>query len=444
MDVQTTTIENGDLARLLGLLMPGPLASAEFEQQAQREFDDADFVTAVLQKAEQARHCIVENGNIKLTQAGREWLQDQPNWAAAVEQENTSSGGDVKQPYDVAKLKMEPRSLSVFQMLRKIQRDEIELNPDFQRAFVWDNEKKSRLIESILIRIPLPPFYLDATRPDKWAVVDGLQRLSTLRDFCDDEFILTGLQFLTELERKRFSELSNAHRILIEDDTTLQCYNLMPGTPAAAKYTIFSRVNTGGMVLTPQEIRHALTQGAATPWLRQLVQKTNGAFHRVTEGSVGTLRMGDRELAVRALAFRVLGREKYRKFNELDTFLLETMQILNSYSEKELQVIAHEFDQALDKVGSIFAKYSFRKIYGRDERRAPINKALFEVWVNCVWDWPGEVIVRHAPAIFDKFIKLMNEDDEFVKSISVGTSNIGMIEKRFTSIENLLREIMTC
>ncbi|MCP4696585.1 MAG: DUF262 domain-containing protein [Gammaproteobacteria bacterium] len=127
---------------------------------------------------------------------------------------------------------MESRHLSVFQALRKIDKKEINLNPDFRRAFVWDEIKQSRLIESILIRIPLPAFYLDATNQIYWIVVDGLQRLTTLHRYCRKQtFALSGLQFLDELNGKRFDALPPKYKVLIEDDTSLLFYNLMPGTP---------------------------------------------------------------------------------------------------------------------------------------------------------------------------------------------------------------------
>ena len=207
-----------------------------------------------------------------LSDEGAKMLAEQAD-AASIEEEDIGVADHPLKPYDVAKLKVEQKPLSVFQALRKIDKGQIILDPEFQRAFVWDDVRQSRLIESILIRIPLPAFYLDATDQVRWSVVDGLQRLTTLHRFCRGaSFPLTGLEFLGELSGLKFSELPQKYQVLIEDDTQLIFNNLLPGTPVKAKFTIFSRVNTGGMQLTPQEIRHELQQGQITKTLRVLTR----------------------------------------------------------------------------------------------------------------------------------------------------------------------------
>lgn len=180
---------------------------------------------------------------------------------------STNFHSDAK-PYDPQKINVQIKALTLYQVRRKLERGQIELQPDFQRNFVWDAVRQSRLIESMLIRIPLPAFFLDATRDDKWVVIDGLQRLTTIQNFCqpkteDDRLRLRDLEFLPELNRKTFSELPQKYQQRLDDDTELTLYLLQPGSPPEAKFTIFSRVNTGGVVLTPQEIR--LLSMAAKP-----------------------------------------------------------------------------------------------------------------------------------------------------------------------------------
>jgi hypothetical protein len=387
------------------------------------------------------------NNNLSLTELGASWLDSQGN-ELDVEEEDSSSDDTIKNPYDVVKLKMETKSPSIFQVLRKIEKKEIDLNPDFQRAFVWDLTRQSRLIESILIRIPLPAFYIDATNATYWNVVDGLQRLTTIDRYCRQQaFELSGLQFLTELEGKKFEELPKQYKVLIEDDTELLFYNLMPGTPVLAKFTIFSRVNTGGMQLTPQEIRHALSQGKSTKLLGSLAKSND--FKIATEGVVECLRMSDRELILRALAFMHLGVNAYREFNELDKFLLHAMEKINALSSSELKEMEQEFIKSLRKVRTIFGRYAFRKFTQRHGRRSPLNKALFEVWVVCVKRYKQDELERNKEKIIDAFINLLSPSDNhpftsinyFSRSISSSTSNWSAVSMRFSSIENLLKEI---
>lgn len=379
---------------------------------------------------------------VHLTASGQKWLDDaKAESTLDVEEEDSSSVETPIKPYEVSKLNMETRPVSIFQALRKIEKNEINLNPEFQRAFVWDQVKQSRLIESVLIRIPLPAFYLDATDQINWSVVDGLQRLTTLYNFCRKEnFELTGLQFLSELEGKRFSALPQKYQVLIEDDTQLLFYNLMPGTPVEAKFTIFSRVNTGGMQLTPQEIRHALSPGPITKELKDLSQ--NNIFREATQGTVESLRMSDRELILRALAFMHVGVDAYKEFNELDGFLMAAMKSLNQLSEKDRADLENDFLQSVDKVHAIFGKYAFRKYVARGARRSPFNKALFETWVNAVRPYPKKTLVANRNNIMDAFADLINSSSSYVRSISSSTGSATAVQTRFSAIKKLLSEVI--
>lgn len=404
-----------------------------------QQLETEDSFTPVIEYIKQNKWVEDSSEGARLTEAGEVWL-DKQGGELAVEEEDSGSN-EPKKPYDVAKLKMEPKHLSVFQALRKIEKNEIFLNPEFQRAFVWDDIKQSRLIESILIRIPLPAFYLDATDQVKWSVVDGLQRLTTLYRYCrEQKFVLTGLQFLTDLNNLSFNELPQQYKVLIEDDTQLLFYNLMPGTPIEAKFTIFSRVNTGGMQLTPQEIRHALSQGKITTLLGRMAK--SDVFRTATEGVVESLRMGDRELILRGMAFMHLGVEKYKQFNELDAFLLHAMAELNKLPDEQLKKLEDDFFVSLDKVRSIFGRYAFRKFYQLNGRRSPLNKALFEVWVVSVRSYEKNTLLSNKKLIINAFLELLNEyGSSFARAISSSTGSSSAVSTRFTEIEQLLKKV---
>lgn len=437
----STLVVDGDAAIVMRVLHNHTILPYErLKSLVQQQLESEDSFEPVIAQIEKNKWVENTNQGARLTKTGLDWLEKQGG-ELDVEGEDIGSS-ELKKPYDVAKLKMEPKHLSVFQALRKIEKNEIYLNPEFQRAFVWDKTRQSRLIESILIRIPLPAFYLDATDQIKWNVVDGLQRLTTLFNYCRKQtFALTGMQFLNELEGLKFDKLPPQYKVLIEDDTQLLFYNLMPGTPIEAKYTIFSRVNTGGMQLTPQEIRHALNQGNVTILLNRMAK--SDAFRLATDGVVESLRMSDRELILRALAFMLLGVDSYKDFKDQDTFLLHAMAELNKLTSDRLAHLEAEFFSSLDKVRTIFGRYSFRKFYSRGGRRSPLNKALFEVWVVTVRDYEKITLQAKKELIIDEFIEQLNEyDSPLGRAISSSTGSNTAVQSRFSEISTILRKVM--
>lgn len=348
-------------------------------------------------------------------------------------------------PYNVDEIKVDVMPFSVFQVMRKIKLDEVILNPEFQRNFVWDKTRQSRLIESLLLRVPLPAFYVEATQDDKWLVVDGLQRLTTLDRFYNQKTLkLENLQFMTELDGKGWDDLPRKLQILIEERTKLHLHIIDPGTPPNVKFTIFSRVNTGGMVLTAQEIRHALYQGQATEFLRRLSECAE--FQSATDGAINSLRMDDRECILRYLAFR-LG--DYRKYGEepdqerfgMDGFLNSTMKKLAEMNPSRLNELESEFRATMKKARLLMGKYTFRKMYSRDGRRSQISKALFEVWTVLLRDYSERSLLNCQDLILDGFVALMNQEDRvFEKAISAGTGSRNSVLNRFSLVERLLRE----
>ena len=352
------------------------------------------------------------------------------------------------EPYQTDKLIYDPDEINIFtreptieQLLRRIDEEALDLAPDFQRhANIWKDDAKSRLIESLLIRIPLPAFYIDATDEDKWLVVDGLQRLSALKQFMSDKTLrLCGLEYLTNLEGKTYDEIERRYQRRIEE-TQVTVYLIEKGTPPEVKYNIFKRINTGGLPMTPQELRHALNPGKATKFLAQLA--TSNEFQQVTKlSNLRKMRMDDREFILGFLAF-TLTSYKNSQSEKRNLFLSKALSKVNNMSEQELQVIENNFTKAMIAAWQIFGKNAFRKISQHQTKMFPINKALFEVWsvnLSLLSDEQLNILKQHKEQLIEKFRKYVDSDREFLTSISQAAEKI---EYRFRIIEQIIQEVL--
>lgn len=359
-----------------------------------------------------------------------------------VEEEAAASANDsdapIEKPFNPKEINIKSKTMSLDNIIKRIRESEIDMAPDFQRkGDLWTPDKQSRLIESMLIKLPLPAFYFDGTEDEKWLVVDGLQRLTAIKNFVVDESLrLQGLEFLENINGRIFSELPRNYRRMIEE-TEIVAYIINPGTPADVKFNIFKRINTGGLVLEPQEIRHALNQGIPSKFVANLAKLES--FKEATQNVIAPDRMLDREFVTRFLAFYLNGPKEYKP--DLDTFMTLSMGQLNTKTQDELNNIMTAFDRAMKLSKIIFDKWAFRKVYSITERRKPINKALFEVWsvelANLTIEEQNRVVSRREN-IFQEFIKLINDDDIFVAAITSATGDRGRVNYRYNRIHEIL------
>ncbi len=361
-----------------------------------------------------------------------------------VELEDTSGDVQITEPFDPSLIRVDTKPMTIDLLRLRIAYNELDLAPGFQRkGGIWKDEAQSRLIESMLIRIPLPAFYMDATNDEKWLVVDGLQRLTTLKRFMIDKTLrLHGLEFLKQFEGKTFDELPrNYQRRIAETQVTV--YLIAKGTPDKVKFNIFKRINTGGLPLSSQEIRHALNQGKATLMLARLADSPE--FKQAVDYGIKDDRMADRECVLRYLAFTITPYTKYDR--DFDSFLNKAMTDINRNSAREQEDLERKFFRAMRIAKSIFGKDAFRKRYKEDAPRQPINKPLFESWsvnFNLLSDEQiGKLAVR-KDELRRRFIDLMNSPDrKFNEAISLATGDPKKVRLRFEAIEQLIKDVLS-
>ena len=364
---------------------------------------------------------------------------------AGVEAERDDPAVKITRPFDPEHIKVRTDKKTIDLILRRIDHQEMELAPEFQRrARIWDPVRKSRLIESLLLRIPLPVFYVAEEKNETWVVVDGLQRLTTIYDFAKGEFSLGGLEYLTHLHDKKFGALPRNMQRRIEE-TELVINVIEAGTPDEVMINIFKRINTAGVPLSGQEIRHALNKGPARDYLAALAG--SDAFRKATNGSVKDDRMAARECVLRFIAFRLTQPEQYLT-NDLDGFLNKAMRALNEMDAEERSKWRNDFERAMQAATDIFNTDAFRKKYSDDPdaRRNPISKALFEVWgVNLAQrsDKELEELSRKKAQVISAFVALMKNDRDFDEAVSYATGVPERVKKRFSAVTKLIDGLLS-
>ncbi len=320
---------------------------------------------------------------------------------------------------------------NVSTLMERLFNEEIDLSPAFQRrSDLWDKEKQSRLIESLMLRIPIPSFYFDMVREGEWKVIDGLQRLTAFQNYLigerktteSGESILVkrkfeGLQYLQDFNGKTFDELPRQYIRRIKEAQVI-IFGVQKGTPENVVYNIFERINTGGLKLEPQEIRNAMYHGKASELAKKLAEGKE--FLDATLYAVKPKRMADQEYVIRFMTFTELDYQTEYK-DDIDHFLILTMKKINDYSDKDLKRIEKNFMKVMRYSKDIFEKNAFRKV-GDGGRRGPINKALFELFSVCFSELKEEQldkIVNNRAEFLKRYGKLFQEKD-FISALRSG------------------------
>ena len=332
---------------------------------------------------------------------------------------------------------------TVGEIVRRINASRYIMDPDFQRDFVWPEDKQSKLIESCVMRIPLPVFYVAEAKDGRIVVVDGLQRLTTFTRFVNGELRLRGLgsegedSKLHPLNGKKFAELPISLRERIED-TQLTMYILDAKAPERARLDIFDRVNSG-VPLSRQQMRNSLYSGPATRWLRSAAD--SDLFQDATGGSLDPKSMRDREAINRFCAFSLLGWKKYSGA-DMDGFLAAALEQMNESPTQRLDALRKRFDRSMVINHTLFGRHAFRKSLREnnpDANRSVINIALFDVCSVVLGTITDTALGTRKKEVRSAVIDLVNDDD-FSFSITYSTNSTKQVQERFMSVEGALSE----
>ena len=303
----------------------------------------------------------------------------------------------------------------------------------------------SRLVESILIRFPLPAFYFDATDDDNWLVVDGLQRLSSIRKFVIEEdkkkrLRLSDLEYLKELKGKDYNELSRTYKRRI-DECPVTYFQILPGTPDEVKYSIFRRINTGGLVLNNQEIRNALAKSAQREFLQTLADEPT---LKVTMGDQSK-RMMDQELVLRFIAFYFKDYTGSKK--NIAEFLDEMMEDIGKMSDSEKRRLATAFSQGINRSYAVFGDRAFEKRSDTEDdvRRKRKNATLFEVWTVSLArlsDADASKLIERKAQVEELHRVKMDPNSMYYRSVSLATQKRDHVRARYNTVSEIIQEII--
>lgn len=340
---------------------------------------------------------------------------------------------------------VEPKNFTLTQFVEMIKEGDLEIAPRFQRNFIWDRTRKSRLIESIFLGLPLPTIYLSQYPDGRLTIVDGLQRINTIKEFLEDKFSLCNMEYFDFCNGKTYSQLNlpslQQRRF---KQTVITCFVIDYRSPSQLKYDLFRRLNTGGKVLNDQEIRNCLARKPLQDTLQEMVNSDE--FKEATCGSVNDTRMAAQESALRFIYFY----DQYSENNcigdydgDMKSALDACVEELNQKNKEELSVYVDAFKKSMNLAHQLFGEYAFRKVSPNQNRKSSINKSLMLVLsvllAKYAEEHPNATVHRN---LTDDLSALIEHDDKLNEAISWSTTNKKNIQYVFETLKQQLIDLL--
>ncbi len=340
-------------------------------------------------------------------------------------------------------------------IVNQIEKGNIELSPKFQRRDAWDEVEKSKLIESLMLGIPVPPIIL-AEKKDKrgkYIVIDGKQRLLSIAQYClnNTEFKtlkLKGLEYLSVLNGKTYKEIDEDFNLSAYkdqlDNQTIRAVVIKNWPSEEFLFTVFLRLNTGSKQLSPQELRQALHPGEFLDYLDNATAESE-TFMKLLRNREPDSRMRDVELALRYYAFKYCI-ESYR--GKLKEFLDDTCNYLNRewcYKQSCIEEDFKQLEASIEFTFEIFGEKDAFSRYTKGKYNKNFNRALYEIFTY-YFSIPEirESLKDKKDEFKLKFEKISGSDTKFNDSVASTTKDVNRIEYRFSVMYDLLNGLISC
>ncbi len=370
-----------------------------------------------------------------------------------IESEEIDEEEDIEEvPFNADKIRIEQQMLSLKYIMELIDAGLMELNPGYERNRVWkDKKKKSLLIESLMLRIPIPAFYFYENEDTKFQVIDGQQRLATIHEFVNNEFCLTGLEYLKDTcDRKYFRDIDIKYQQRIYR-TQIAVNILDARSPQKVIYDIFRRINTGGMKLNPQEMRNAICKPAVRNFLKQSTQNKN--FLMATRNLVKDERMDAQELVLRFYAFSQLydykKNELVNDYSSVALMLDDAVEQMKHMDKEKFTELYQKFDEAMRRCYQAFGEYCFTKIEMKKSKvelvsRDYINKSLFTSFSVIIMEnkYAGIDLQKYREKFLCGLAKEL-ERPAYVNAITVATGDKSKVKCNFFYSRKVLEGVST-
>lgn len=332
----------------------------------------------------------------------------------------------------------------------KYKRGRLILQPEFQRRFVWDTGKSSRLMESALLDIPLPVIYLSEEKDGRETVIDGQQRLTAFFSFMDGkfpdgkDFKLTSLKVYTDLKKKAFKDLSEELQDKIKY-CTIRTITFKKESDLDLKFEIFERLNTGAVSLNFQELRNCMYRGPYNSLLKELAQDQDFMYLLGLKSPED--RMKDVEFVLRFAAFYHSTYLNYKP--PIKRFLNEEMEKYTSIKEKEITELRTAFKNTVSIIRTLLDTHAFKRFYKGNEKNKngfwepkKFNASLYDILMYSFAREDKNKVYQNLDSIREALIYLMTNDQEFIDSIELSTSTIQAVQKRFDKWRLTLQDII--
>lgn len=325
----------------------------------------------------------------------------------------------------------QPVDLSV-QTLIEQWGDKALILPDIQREYVWDNGKASRLIESLVLNIPIPALYFAENQDAKYEIIDGHQRVRSIVRYMNNEFSLSGMAVLREYKGLRFHQLPEREQRFLRM-RTLRTILISIDSHPNMRFEIYERLNTGAILLNAQELRNSIYRGRFNNLLHELAKAS--AFRELIGTKMPRRRMVDEELILRffSLHFEL---DQYR--TPLKRFLNEFMRKYKEASDSDILQFRSIFEKTVTTVHQLFGKAAFRITDTDGNTIEPIvNRALFDaqmlasVWTTSSLEYVDFVSVKRE-------LSRLFGDESFLDAIQRATGDRARTLKRLRETVNAL------